>query len=280
MCRAACLCARRVHEASRANGRRWLFVGVGVSLERRVALVGFARLDDQRAHVFALEEPHERMRQVLETDADVLAVLEPAFLRPTLDVGAGSIGVLHELVHGKAADGHAPIDDLHHVAQARRGRVGVVGRNLPAYGDAALARDVVDHRIENVAADIVEEHVDALRAKLLEACADVLVLVVNCCIGSELLDHEVAFVVTTRNADDAAASDLGDLHDHGTNRTARRRNHDGLTRLGLADPEQPEIRGAAVEVAHRFDDLHFRRLGEDGHGRRIGLENRIVFPQG
>ena len=59
-----------------------------------------------------------------------------------------------------------------------------------------------------------------------------------------------AFLVRSRDADDAAAFQLGDLTDDGADRARGGGHHDRLARHGLADIEQAEIGGGARHAEH------------------------------
>src|SRR5690606_19625084 len=101
-----------------------------------------------------------------------------------------------------------------------------------------LERQAGEYGIENVAADVVEIHVHAFRAFALEAGDDVFVLVIDSAVKAQLVDQELALVCAPRDADHAAAFELGNLSGHAADRTGRAGDHHGFTGLRRADIEQ------------------------------------------
>ena len=76
--------------------------------------------------------------------------------------------------------------------------------------------DVVQRRLEDVAAHIVEEDVDFIRAGLADARADVFILVVDDVIEAGLAFQPGALLGATGDADHTATLDAGNLTRYGT----------------------------------------------------------------
>ena len=115
-----------------------------------------------------------------------------------------------------------------------------------------------------VAADIVEIDVDAVGAGRAQRRVEVLLgLVVDAGVEAELVLHEGALLRAAGDADHAAAHDLADLAHHLADRAGRRRDDDGLARLGLADIEQAEIGGHARHAEHAVGGRDRRQRGID-----------------
>ena len=89
------------------------------------------------------------------------------------------------------------------------------------------------------AADILEQAIDAIRCCSLHIFEQVAALVVDAGIEAELVDHIAAFLFATRETNDTAAFELGELTHHAADRATRRCHSNGLACGGLNDLVQP-----------------------------------------
>ena len=80
---------------------------------------------------------------------------------------------------------------------------------------------------------------------LVERCADIFLLVVDGRIKTGRLDQPFAFLVRTRDANNPAALNLGDLANHRADSARCSGNHHGFARLRLGNIHQAEIGGHA-----------------------------------
>ena len=102
---------------------------------------------------------------------------------------------------------------------------------------------------------------------------------VEAVVETEFVDHVTAFVGAAGDADDAAALELGDLSDDRADGAAGGADHDRFAGLGLADVEQPHIRGKSGHSQHAERERRFR------HGRikldeALAVGDRVALPAG
>ena len=107
-----------------------------------------------------------------------------------------------------------------------------------------------------------------------ERGAEIFGLVIDGRIKAGRLDQPFALLVRASNADDAAALDLGDLADHGTDGTSGSGHDDGFARLRLGNVHQAEIgrHAGCPEGAHESSEGYAGKLGhlcEARAGQRI-----------
>ncbi|MNF91428.1 hypothetical protein D3C84_740280 [compost metagenome] len=95
----------------------------------------------------------------------------------------------------------------------------------------------------------------------------------------QLVDHVLAFLAATRDADDTQALDLRHLADHRAHRTRGRRDHQGLPGLGLANVHQPHVSGHAWHAQHTQGH---RRAGQPrGDGHHVApVADAVALPTG
>jgi len=110
-----------------------------------------------------------------------------------------------------------------------------------ADADARLDGQARQHGLEDLAADVVEKDVHAARAVLLEFVLDRSGLVVDAGVEAEFAHDPLALGRAAGDADHAAALDLRELACELSHGDGRARDDHRLTRLGLADLEQPEV---------------------------------------
>ena len=159
---------------------------------------------------------------------------------------------------------HALADEGAHQARAHLGGGGVVLRDRTAKRDAREEVEVAQNGVGDRAADIVEIDVDAVGAGGAEGRIEILLgLVVDAGIEAEVILHEGAFLGAARDADGAAAHELGDLAHDLADGTGGSRHHDRLAGLGLADMQQAEIGGHARHAEHAVGGRDRRDRGID-----------------
>ena len=78
--------------------------------------------------------------------------------------------------------------------------------------------EVGERGLEDLAANVVEEHVEALRAELAKALRDVLGLVIDRRVETELVRQPGAFLGAAGDTDDSAAPVRGELARDGPGR--------------------------------------------------------------
>src|SRR5579871_1333543 len=195
-------------------------------------------LDQQLSEVLALEQAEEGSRRVFQAVDYVFAISKPAAAHP----GAGfalEIGLPGgEIRYDETAQGEALAQHREHVG-AWNGRRGVVLGDQPAHGDASEIVEQRPHGLLDCAAHVLEINVDAGRACGVEPPRKVSSAMVHTGIEAKFLDHVAALVRPAGNPHCAASLDLGDLPDHRPDGAGRRRNRDGLARLGLANFQEP-----------------------------------------
>ena len=153
-----------------------------------------------------------------------------------------------EALHPPALD-----DQVEVVLRSRWGHGRIVVRDPAAKHHATSHRKPRQSRVEDVAADIVKENVDALRTEFLEPRRNVLRLIVDRRVKAGLIGQPAAFLRSARDANSAAAFDLGDLPDDRTRRAGRAGDDDSFACDRAAHLEQAEIgrNPGQAERAHR-----------------------------
>ena len=166
------------------------------------------------------------------------------------------------------------------IAGAHFGALGlgvVVMRDQAADRHARERVEQREHRLEHRAADILEIDVDAFRAGVLQLRGEIGIAVIDAGIEAELLLDVVAFVLAAGDADRARTLDLRDLADRRADRAGRRRDHDGLAGLRLADVEQPGIGGHAGHAEHADRGRDRRELRID-LAQALAVGDRVRLP--
>src|SRR5262249_7321018 len=131
--------------------------------------------------------------------------------------------------------------------------------------------------VEDLAADVVEVDVDPLGAELAQARRDVLALVVDRRVEVRLLGEPATLFGAARDADHAATLELRDLSRHRAGRPGRARDHDGPAGLGLAQIEQPEVRGQPRDPANAERPGRRRALRELGRAHEPAVPRDSVL---
>ena len=102
--------------------------------------------------------------------------------------------------------------------------------------------DVVENRLQRRAADGVEVHVDAVGTGSRQFGIDAHVAV-DGVVVAQLVDQALALVGSGGDTDGPSSADPGDLAGHRPDGSAGRADHDGFSRLWLADIGHAEVRG-------------------------------------
>jgi hypothetical protein len=220
--------------------------------------VVFADLHDHLAHVGPGEERVEGQRREPEPVEDLLAPVQEPGIGPLAELGDALVEAVPVVEGDEPLHAAAPRDQVEVVGGAWRAALVVVDGDRPAQHHPTVHVQSAEHGIEHGAADVVEEHVDAVGAELDQLALEVGGAVVDAPVEAELVDDPRALLVGSGDADDPTAHDPRDLPHDRPGRPRGRRHDDRLTRLGLADVEQPEIGGHPG----RTEDAH--------HGPHVG----------
>src|SRR6202011_3127105 len=137
---------------------------------------------------------------------------------------------------------------LHVVGRSARSGGRVVLRNGAAQHDATATGKPSQRRLECLAANIVEEHVDPVGSVRSQLRPQIAGLVINSGVEPELLDQPATLLLAAGDADRPATLDPRYLPGDAADRPGRARDPDGLTGLGSADVEQPEVGGQAADA--------------------------------
>ena len=116
------------------------------------------------------------------------------------------------------------------------------------------------HRLKDHPTNIFEIDVNPVRARVREPVREIGRAVIDGCVEPEFALNEGAFLRSTGDADRAGAGEAGQLADQRPDRSARRGDHDGLARLGLADDPHAGISGEAGHAEHPEPCCH-RSIG-------------------
>jgi hypothetical protein len=108
---------------------------------------------------------------------------------------------------------------------------------------------------------------------MVERLRDVLRLVVDRRVESELLDDVAALVRPTGDTDGAAALDLGDLTDDRADRSGGARHDHRVARLGLSDVQQSEVGGQPGHAERADVDRQRREV-------RVNLDDGVPAEDG
>src|SRR6185437_340546 len=230
------------------------------------------------AEILALQEADEGARRVLDAVGHGLAVFD---LAPA-QILAEPLQRLGPAVHVVGDDEALQFDahaDRHHQRLHPMGIGRVILRDHAAERDARERIAARQHEIEDRPADILEIDVDAVGRRVGERALQIVAAVVDTGVETQLRHHVVAFLPAAGDADDAAARQLGELADDAADRARRRRDHDGVARLGLADIEKPDPGGDAGHADHA-------EMGRERLHARIDLAqiaavgDRVLLPAG
>ena len=149
---------------------------------------------------------------------------------------------------------------------------------VPQITTRAPTRELGQHGVADAAGGIVEIDVDPARAGGLQRFGDVAGLVVDRRVVAEFSRHSLPLTGPPVDADRAAAHELGDLPDRRADRAGGGRHHHRIARPRLAEIEQAEIGGEAVQPEHaerqRQRQIGFAR--PCARSRSVG--DRIVLP--
>src|SRR5205085_12530414 len=134
-----------------------------------------------------------------------------------------------------------------------------------------MASEIGQCSIENVAAYIIEIDIYALRTMLAQGLRDILVLVVNRVIKTQIAGDVLALLRAACDTHSAAAFDFGDLayrYPHSPGGTG---NHNCLSGFGLSNFEQAEISCQSSSAEHADINGQWRELRIDfGHIAAVG----------
>ncbi len=226
--------------------------------------------EHQLAGVLAGEQLGQGIGECAHTARkDVFAGDQPALAQPSDELSAG-LGIPVGVVGGEHPGHRCAGGDQRQVIGRAADLVRVVLRDAAAEHDPGSAREPGEHRVENVA-DVVDEHVDAAGRVLPQRPTDVLSLVVDGHVETEVPGNPAALLRPARDPDHPAPLDLGDLPGHAADGTGRPRDDDRLGLAQAADVEQPELRSQAAG-AERPEVGRQRREQrvELGHARAVG----------
>ena len=134
--------------------------------------------------------------------------------------------------------------------RARRQRGGVVVGHQAAHWNAGLRIEPGQHRVEHRPANALKVHVDALGAGRGKVTWQVVFMVINTKVKTQLVDHITALVLAPSNTDDMAAFEFGDLSNDRAHRATGRGDHHSFSRHGLADVKQAHVGRHAWHAQH------------------------------
>jgi len=108
--------------------------------------------------------------------------------------------------------------------------------------------DATKSFFESGTTNIVKEYIDAFRASFLDRFAQILALVIDCCIEAKLFNQLLAFGSTASNANCTAASHLGELANDGANSTSSATDEHSLACFWLANLHQAKVCGQSSDA--------------------------------
>ena len=221
---------------------------------------GGLEFDDEFADVVAAEEHVDGFGGFFETFDEGLSVFEFAGHFPHAEFLAGLHKSGSVIENDEAFDAKALDENLAEAGEA--GIVLGVAGDEAAENDAAVEIHAVENGLHDFAADIFEVDVHAFGCGGGELGFPIGMLVVDGGVEAEIVFNPFTFFIGAGDADDAAAVNFAELADDAAGGSGGGGNDERFAGLGLADFEEAEVGGEAVD-AEECEEIG---VGEKGNG--------------
>ncbi len=189
-------------------------------------------------------------------------ILDPAGLYQRRDFFQERGTAVDMVADDEPAD-HRAADEQRPPVRAARILRRVVFGDQPAQWNPRAAIEVLHHRRQHCPADVLEIDVDPVGTGRAQRCLEIVGLVVDTRVKTELVDHVAALVRRTGDSNRSTPYDLGQLTDHRSDCARCSRYDDGLAGFRLTDVHQADERGhpGHAEDAKRRGNRNARDRG-------------------
>src|SRR5215831_14792427 len=219
------------------------------------------------------------MRRILQSGGHVFLLFKFAVLQPTCKRSNG-FGKPRGIVEDNESFHARPCyNEVEVVCRTRRGRNVIVARDCAAEHYSCLEAQAGKHLIEDNPTDIVEKHIDAIGAKGRKLSANVLRLIINNAIKTELIPKPIAFGFTASGSDHPASLDLGDLTRNRSGRARCSRDYKCISRLDLPYVEYSEVSSRAGYSKQTEGEVGWHTCRKLAHWKKVRTIGRdVVLP--